>query len=212
MNNNTQRLTVSGIMIALGTVLSFVKVFELPYGGSITLFSMVPVLLLGFMFGIRWGVLCGAVFGALQALLGATMSAAFAGQTTVGVVGVLFIDYILAFSVLGLAGIFKNRIKNSTLAFALGCFAAIFLRFAAHFTSGVIIWGSYATETLQSVDNSLSTAILNDFSGTALAAVYSIVYNASYMVPEMILSVFAAVILMNLKPIRRLALENTNKM
>jgi len=212
LNSKTQRLTVSGIMIALGTVLSFVQVFQLPYGGSITLFSMVPVLLLGFMFGARWGVLCGAVFGALQAILGATMSAAFAGQTTIGVVGVLMIDYIIAFSVLGLAGMFKNRIKNPTLAFALGCFAATFLRFAAHFTSGVIIWGSYATATLQSVHNSFSTAILNNFTGTALAVVYSLVYNASYMVPEMILSVFAAVILMNIKPIRRIALGNTNKM
>lgn len=212
MKNNTQRLTISGIMIALGTVLSFVKVFELPYGGSITLFGMVPVLLLGFMFGTRWGILCGAVFGALQALLGATMSSAFAGQNLGGVIGVLFIDYIAAFSVLGLAGLYKNKVKNPTLAFALGCFTATLLRFAAHFTSGVIIWGSYATETLQSVNNSVSTAILNNFSGIALAAVYSLVYNASYMVPEMILSVFAAVILMNLKPIRRIALENTNKM
>jgi len=212
MNNKTQRLTVSGIMIALGTVLTLRPIFVLPYGGSITLFSMVPILMIGFMFGAKWGVLCGAVFGALQAILGATMSSAFAGQHLIGVIGVLLIDYIIAFSVLGLAGIFKNRIKNPTSAFALGCLAATFLRFIAHFTSGVIIWGSYATETLQSVDNSLSTAILNNFSGTGLAVVYSLVYNASYMVPEMILSVFAAVILMNIKPIRRIALGNTNKM
>ncbi len=212
MKKNAQKLTASGIMIALGTVLSFIKVFELPYGGSITLFSMVPVMLLGFMFGTKWGLLCGAVFGALQGFLGATMSSAFAGQNFAGVIGVLFIDYIIAFSVLGLAGIFKKRIKNETAAFALGCVAAAFFRFVCHFTSGFIIWGSYATETLQSVQNSLSTAILNNFTGIGLAMVYSLVYNASYMLPETMLSVFAAVILMKVKPIRRIAFENANKL
>jgi len=209
--NNTQRLTVSGIMIALGTVLSFVKVFELPYGGSITLFSMVPVLLLGFMFGIKWGFFCGAVFGALQGLLGATMSAAFAGQQFAGVIAVLMIDYIIAFAVLGLSGMFKYKMKNPSLAFPLGCVFTIFLRFCAHFISGVIIWGSYAQSTLEGVKNSISTAILENFTGTGLAAMYSLVYNASYMLPEMILSVFAAVILINVKPIKKIASENTNK-
>ncbi len=212
MKNKAQKLTASGIMIALGTVLSFIKVFELPYGGSITLFSMVPVMLLGFMFGKKWGFLCGAVYGVLQGFLGAAMSSAFAGQKLWGVILVLLIDYIIAFSVLGLAGIFKNKIKNATLAFALGCIAAAFLRFTAHFISGVVIWGSYATETLQSVNNSLSAAILNNFTGAGLAAVYSLVYNASYMIPETIISVFAAVILMNVKPIKRIAFENTNKL
>ena len=212
MNNKTQRLTVSGIMIALGTVLSLIKVFELPYGGSITLFSMVPVLLAGYMFGVKWGVFCGAIFGALQGLLGATMSAAFAGQRAGGVIAVLMIDYIIAFSVLGLSGVFKNKIINPSLAFPLGCVFAVFLRFCAHFISGVIIWGSYAQSTLEAVNNSVSTAILNNFTGTGLAAMYSLVYNASYMLPEMILSVLAAVILINVKPIKKIASENTNKM
>lgn len=212
MKNKTQRLTVSGIMIALGTVLSLISIYKLPYGGSVTLFSMVPVMLLGLIYGSKWGVICGFVFGALQGVLGATISSAFAGQTLWGVVSVLLLDYLIAFSVLGLAGMFKNKVKNHALSFSMGCLAAMLLRFAAHFISGVVIWGSYATETLQSVDNSLSRAILNDFSGNALAAVYSLVYNASYMVPEMVLSIIAAVILMKVKPIERLAFENTNKM
>lgn len=211
MKNNTQRLTVSGILIALGTVLSLIKVFELPYGGSITLFSMVPVLLAGYMYGIKWGFFCGAVFGGIQGLLGAAMSAAFAGQQVTGVIAVLMIDYIIAFAVLGLSGMFKNRIKKHALAFPLGCAAGILLRFAAHFVSGIIIWGSYAQSTLEAVDNSLSAAILENFTGTSLAAIYSMVYNASYMLPEMILSVFAAVILINVKPIKKIACENTNK-
>ena len=205
MANKTQRLTVSGIMIALGTVLSLITIFRLPYGGSITLFSMVPVLLVGYLFGIRWGIACGAVYGIIQGLLGATMSAAFAGQRVGGVFAVLMIDYIIAFAVLGFSGVFKHKIKNPTVAFSLGCVLASFLRFCAHFVSGVLIWGSYAQSTLEGVENSLSTAILDNFSGTGLAAMYSLVYNASYMLPETVISVFAAVIIISVKPVRRLA-------
>ena len=59
----TQRLAVSGVLVALAVVLSFVKVFELPFGGSITAFSMVPIMLAGYMCGVPWGMLCGLVDG-----------------------------------------------------------------------------------------------------------------------------------------------------
>ncbi len=205
MVNKTQRLTVSGIMIALGTVLSLITIFRLPYGGSITLFSMVPILLTGYLFGMKWGLACGGVFGVIQGLLGATMSAAFAGQRAVTVIIVLLIDYIVAFAFLGLAGVFKSKIKNPAIAFPLGCVFASFLRFCTHFVSGVLIWGSYAQSTLEAVENSLSTAILSNFTGLGLAAVYSLVYNTSYMLPETLISVFAAVIIISVKPVRRLA-------
>ncbi|NLX94285.1 MAG: hypothetical protein GXZ02_10670 [Clostridiales bacterium] len=205
MVNKTQRLTVTGIMIALGTVLSIITIFRLPYGGEITLFGMVPILLTGYLFGVKWGIASGAVFGIIQGLLGATMSGAFIGQRVSGVIAVMAIDYIIAFAVLGFSGIFKNKIIKTTPSFVLGCVFAIFLRFCAHFVSGVIIWGSYAQSTLEAVHNSLSTAILTNFTGTGLAAVYSLAYNASFMLPEMLLSVFAAVIIINVKSVSRLA-------
>lgn len=210
--NNTQRLTVSGIMIALGTLLSFLAVYRLPYGGSITVFSMVPVMLVAFIYGVRWGLLCGAVFGALQALLGATTSAAFADQRWWGVFLILLLDYIVAFSVLGLAGIFKKNGKNTAVSFALGCAAAGFLRLCAHFVSGVILFGGWA-EWYFTQDGfpAFGAKILERTSGLGLSAIYSLIYNASYMIPEIILTVFAAVILINVKPIRNIAFENTNK-
>lgn len=205
MVNKTQRLTVSGIMIALGTVLSLITIFRLPFGGAITLFSMVPILLTGYLFGMKWGFACGAVFGVIQGLLGATMSAAFVGQRVATVIIVMLMDYIVAFAFLGLAGVFKSKIKNPAVAFPLGCVFASFLRFCTHFVSGVLIWGSYAQSTLEAVENSLSTVILNNFSGVGLAAVYSLVYNISFMLPETLISVFAAVIIISVKPVRRLA-------
>ena len=79
MNNKTIRLVTSSILIALASVLSFIVVFKLPYGGSITLLSMLPIMALGYMYGAKWGMLCGIVYGVVQALLGAATSSAFAG-------------------------------------------------------------------------------------------------------------------------------------
>ena len=79
MNKNTKKIVTCGVLIALATVLSFIKVYELPYGGSITLFSMVPIVVLGYKYGVKWGVFSGVIYSVLQAILGATQSNAFAG-------------------------------------------------------------------------------------------------------------------------------------
>lgn len=203
MNSPTQRLTLSGIMIGMGTVLSLVKVFELPYGGSVTLFSMVPVIFLGFVYGPKWGLLCGAVFGALQGLLGATMSSAFAGQQWWGVALILLLDYLFAFSSLGLSGIFRRLIRNPAASFAAGTLAASLMRLACHFVSGVILFGGYAEWYFtQEGFPAFGARILEKYSGIGLSAIYSLIYNASYMLPETALAVFAAVVLASVKPVR----------
>ena len=204
MNKKTLRLVTSGVLIALGTVLSMIKVFDLPYGGSITLFSMVPVMVLGYMYGVRWGLLCGTVFGVLQAVLGATTSQAFAGLTGFNIVLMAFLDYIAAFAVLGLAGMFKRVIKRPTLSFALGAVVTGLLRYLCHFLSGFILWGSYAEWFFGDVmANSTGAYIWDNFTGDMLAMLYSLIYNGSYMLPETIISLVAAVVLMSIKPVRR---------
>lgn len=209
MNQKTLRLVTSGVLIALGTVLSMIKVFDLPYGGSITLFSMVPLMVLGYMYGIRWGLLCGFVFGVLQAVLGATTSQAFAGVTGFNVVLMAFLDFIAAFMVLGLAGMFRKAIKKPTLAFALGGLVAGLLRYACHFLSGYILWGSYAEWFFGDVmNNDTGTYILNNFTGDTLAILYSLIYNASYMLPEIAISVAGIIILMCVRPVRKQILSH----
>lgn len=201
MNQKTLRLTTSGIMIGLGAILSFIKVFELPWGGSVTLFSMVPVMVLGYMYGPRWGLLCGAVHGVLQAVFGAA-SQAFAGQDVLSVIAVLFIDYIVAFSVLGLAGIFKNKIKNNIVAFGLGAACAGVFRYIAHVISGFLIFGSYAEWFFGDPESGFSAAkgaeIMSLYTGKMLSLVYSLIYNAAYMIPETVISVIAVLILMSI--------------
>lgn len=202
----TQRLTVSGILIALAVILSLIKIFELPFGGSITAFSMVPIMLLGFLYGPKWGLLCGLIDGVLQGVLGAATTQAFAGMGLAEATAMVCLDYLVAFSVLGLAGILKKRISNKSTAFAIGAVFASFFRFLAHTVSGAILYGSWA-EWYFTQDGFFSwgTTILNRFSGVSLSIIYSVIYNASYMIPEAILSVIAAIVLMRVKPIRKLA-------
>ena len=203
----TQRLAVSGVLVALAVVLSFIKVFELPFGGLITAFSMVPVMLAGFLYGVPWGMLCGLVDGVLQGLLGAATTQAFAGMGVREAIGVICIDYLLAFSLLGCAGLLRKPLKEKpVLGFALGALIAGCLRFLAHFTSGAILYGQWA-EWYFTQDGfySWGASILEHFSGAGLAMVYSAIYNAMYMVPETIISVIAAIVLMQVKPLRKIA-------
>ena len=69
-NKLALRLTESAIMIAAATILSMFKLVELPYGGSITLASMLPIVIIAYRYGTAWGILCGLVHGAIQLLLG----------------------------------------------------------------------------------------------------------------------------------------------
>ncbi|MBQ9530611.1 MAG: energy-coupled thiamine transporter ThiT [Eubacterium sp.] len=213
MNSKTKRLTTTGVLIALGTILSMIEVYKLPFGGSITLAGMVPVVIIGYKYGIKWGFFSGVVFGVIQAILGATSSQAFAGmydpknaaKSVFNIVLMALLDYIIAFSVLGLSGIFKNRIKNDTVALALGAGCACFFRFIAHFLSGWILWGSYAEWFFtEQMNNSFGKNVLSKFSGQGLSVIYSAVYNGSYMLPEIIITVIVCVILISVKPLKKI--------
>ena len=109
-------------------------------------------------------------------------------------VAILIIDYLVAYTVLGFGGVFRKKIKNKTLALALGTALALFLRYVAHIISGFIFYGAWA-EWFFSQENfySIGGWILNSFSGQGLAFVYSVFYNGLYMIPEIIITVIAAV-------------------
>ncbi len=211
VSKKTLRLVTSGVLIGLATVLSMIKVFSWPFGGSVTLFSMVPILVLGYMYGVRWGLLCGGVYGVLQMILGATMSQAFAGLSGWAILVMALLDYIVAYVVVGLCGMFKGKLKNDTVAFSLGAVVAILIRLFCHFLSGWIFWGSYAEWFFgEAFVNTFSSFVMSNFSGQALAALYSIVYNSLYMIPELIISVIGIIALMAVKPLRE-RISNGNK-
>lgn len=154
MKTPTRMLTEAGAMIALAQGLSYIKIFEAPYGGSVTAGSMIPIIVFSLRWGLKSGLLAGLVYGILQFILGGTIY-------SYHIVSILF-DYLVAFAVLGFAGLFKNSIKG-VLA---GTFLGIFGRFVCHVISGVVVWASYAPE------------------GTS-PLLYSVLYNGSYLLPEL---------------------------
>ncbi len=212
MNSKTKRLTTTGVLIALAAILAIIKIFDLPYGGSITLAGMVPIIVLGYKYGIKWGLFSGFVYSIIEAVLGATTSQAFAGmydpdnaaKSVLSIILMAFLDYIVAFTVLGLGGIFKGKIKNDTLAITCGGAVAVLLRLAAHFLSGWILWGGYAEWFFTDVmNNSFGQSVLANHSGQSLAIIYSAVYNSLYMLPNLGVTVAAILALMAIKPLRK---------
>lgn len=167
--SKTSTLVECAIMIALGTVLSLVKVWEMPLGGSITLLSMLPVCLISIRHGLKWGLASAFVYSLGQVALGFSSLMSW-GLTPAMWVGTLLFDYIIAFTVLGLAGIFA---KKGTVGICLGVGLAVFLRFVSHFISGVIIFDIWCPDGWN-------------------VALYSICYNGAYLLPEVIITMIAA--------------------
>lgn len=166
--SKTARLTESAIMIALGTVLSILKLIDLPYGGSVTIAHMLPVILIAYRYGTRWGLFTGAVYGLLQMLLGIKNLFAL---NVAGILAVLLLDYVIAYTVMGFGGVFRRRTSQAS-ALAWGTLLVCVLRYLCHVLSGVTVWSAWEV--------------------TPAALVFSLVYNATYMLPETIVTVTAA--------------------
>lgn len=164
----TRKLTTSAIMIAASTVLMLLSKLlpSLPWGGSVTLASMVPLVLLSLMLGIKWGVFAGIVFGIIQMLTGFYPPPT---QTVPAFLLVIVLDYLLAFGVLGTASAFYRLLGKKSWAVPVSGFLVASLRYLCHIASGILIWGVYAEE-----------------GQTVLT--YSILYNGSYMIPEILLT------------------------
>lgn len=164
-------------MIALATVLNTIKVFTFPEGGSITMGAMVPLLFLALRRGARVGIFAGAVFGIIDLYF----------EYFVYNPIQFLLDYPFAFGALGLAGLVRNKTTNDPAhggkvgpaAWAVvGVGAGILGRFVCHFLSGLIFFASYAP------------------SGES-PALYSAIYNASYLLPEFVISASVIFVLTN---------------
>ncbi len=177
MNTKTRALVESAVMVALSAVLSMIKVWEMPLGGSITLLSMLPVMLISIRHGIGWGLGAGFVYSFTQILTGGVFGW---GLTAAVLIGALLLDYMLAFTVLGLAGVFKGKGNAGILCgVALSCV----LRFLCHFIAGFILWTEFADFELFG----------NIIAGNPY--LYSLCYNGLYMLPETVFTVVGVFIL-----------------
>lgn len=201
---STVRLVESALLIAIAAVLELISKalgLELPFGGTITLASMFPIVLIAYKYGTKWGLLSGFTYSLVQMLLGAkTVSAMFLPGDDQMVlwqaICICLLDYVLAYTLLGLGGIFKGKFKNPAAELALGAFVTLLLRYLVHIVSGAIFYGAYAEWFFtQEGFYSIGEKILGTFSGSSLAIAYSIFYNGLYMVPEIILTTVVAAIL-----------------
>lgn len=149
---NTRLIAYGALSMSAAFVLSYLKIVQLPNGGTVTIASMLPIFIFSYIAGPTSGLAVGLCYGMLQFF-----------QDPFFVHPIQFIlDYPLAFAMLGLAGLSRKNLY-------MGAFIGGTLRLVCHFLSGVIFFGEYAAEAGQNV------------------FLYSLVYNMSYIFPDMLI-------------------------
>ena len=169
--NRVRKLVECAVMIALASALSFFPILKMPYGGSVTFASMLPIILIAYRNGIGWGLGSGFAFAFIQQMLGLDNLSYV--STWQSVLAVIILDYALAFVVLGLGGIFRGKLKNQSAEMVLGTVFVCALRYLCHVISGATVWAGISIPT-------------------KAALIYSIGYNATYMLPEVIVTAVVA--------------------
>jgi len=153
---DTKKMVFCAMAIALATVTSFIKFAQLPFGGSITLFSMFFVALVGWLYGPKLGLITGLAYGVLQLITGPYIFAPLQ----------VILDYPLAFGALGLSGFFWRRKHGLIIGYVVGAVG----RYVCHVLSGYIFFAEYAPEGMNPM-------------------VYTLGYNLTYILPEVIATV-----------------------
>lgn len=151
---STKQLIFCAASMSLAFVASFIRIFEMPWGGSVTLCSMLFIVMAANWYGVKTGVLVGLAYGLLQ----------FIQEPYVLSLFQVCCDYVLAFAALGVAGFFSR----SPRGLMKGYIAAVFARGAFHALGGYLYWMSYMPENFP----------------PALKSVYPIVYNYSFLLAE----------------------------
>lgn len=184
--NRIRILCESAILLALAVVLSYIRIFRLPFDGAITLFSMLPLCLVSIKYGIRWGLGTAFCYAWFQVLQGGVFGW---GLTPIILVGSLIFDYVVAFGVLGFAGAFR---KKGTAGMLGGIALACTLRFLSHFVAGVVLWAN------------LEQFVAFGQEWVGRPVLYSLCYNGIYMLPETVMTVVGAYLLLRIPQFRRI--------
>ncbi len=171
----TGTLVECSVLIAMAFVLSFIKIIDMPYGGAVTAASMLPIIIAGYRHGLKWGLITSFTYSILQLLTGLS-NVSYATSTT-AMIAIILLDYIVAFTVLGLLGVVKKN-KHQTGALVLGTLIVCLLRYLCHFITGCTVWAGVSIPT-------------------ADGALYSLVYNGAYMIPETVVTVYVMALVSN---------------
>ncbi len=176
-------LVECAVMVALAFALSFVKLWQMPLGGSVTLASMLPMLFIGIKYGPKTGLGTAFVYSLTQLSQGFIEGDISAVSMTLDVfiIAMLF-DYVLPYVALGLSGIFGRERVWAPYA---GMSVAVFLRFICHFITGVTIWEQWTPDGWHSW-------------------IYSLFYNGGYLLPDFAICIACAIFMLNVKEIRKI--------
>ena len=174
--NLTLKLVESAVLIAIGTVLSEFAKIDMPLGGGLTVCSMLPLVLLCHRWGTRWGLFSAFVYSLLQLVLG--LNNVQYATSALMAAGIVVLDYVLPYTLIGLSALFRKGKANLPAALTAGIVFTFALRFLCHFFTGWWIWDALWP---------------NEFGWAS--PLYSLLYNGSYMLPEMILTSAVAVLL-----------------
>ena len=158
----TRIMTECAVAVALAVICSFIKVWEMPQGGSVAL-TMIPLLIISYRQGLVAGLVSGGVYGLISVL--------FAGAIYHPMS--ILLDYVLAFGLIGIAGLFKRNLTGiiSGTVVGIGC------RFISSLISGAVLFASYAPEGQN-------------------PWLYSLVYQATYMIPELLICLIVMIFLL----------------
>lgn len=171
------------IMIALAFALSWITLWKMPMGGSVTLASMLPIMFIGIKYGPKVGLGTAFAYSLTQLAQAIIQGDVFPYcQTALIMVICALFDYVVPFTVLGLSGAFAKKFK---LGAYVGMAAVTFLRFVCHFVTGVFIWGQWAPEGMGKV-------------------IYSIVYNGGFLAPDFAICLAVAIPMLQVGQIRKL--------
>ena len=188
-NTKTKKLVTCAIMVALATVLSLFTLVEMPLGGKLTPLSMVPIVLISVMYGLKWGFASSFVYSVIQFIFGITIEGLFAwGLTAWSLIGCILLDYIIAYTVIGIAGIFR---KKGTVGIIAGSVIALVLRFVSHLLSGVVIFAKY------------EQFVVFGKEWVGRPWLYSAAYNGFYMLPEIVLTAITIGIIVQIPVVKK---------
>ena len=171
-NNNLKIMTECTLMISLSVVLSLFTIFKMPLGGSITLASMAPIIIISFRRGIRWGCLSGLILSFIQIIQGFHFPPV---ANAFSLLSIITLDYFIPYISLGLADFFSVKTKNKKFRIISGTISVLIIRLSSAVTSGILIWSEYAPKNVPIFRNSL-------------------IYNLTYMIPESILTIFVCLL------------------
>jgi len=183
-NKKVTILTECAVYVAMAAVLSTFTLFNMPFGGTVTPFATLPILVASLRHGSKWGIATALVFSLTQLLLGGMENiVAVPAKTLSAMMICAALDYVVPYTLLGFCGVIANRFKNAIAGITVSVLLTGLIRFVCSFLSGIIVWVAYTKE------------------GWSVAG-YSLAYNAVWCGPDVAITLVACLALSRVKALK----------